>query len=550
MKVDAAGLVAAAKRLITAVEGLGESSGVPHPPLGADPASVGAAGRLTTVGAEVSAALVAHVSALVASVEHLTGAAFTYLDADERNAAAIAALDGRMAGGATLAGSAPPAPPIPADVRAPMPPPAGMVPEAISVAAHSGTPGGGEAFISAWAQAAGEARDGAAAIRSAVAYLPETLNGPWSTPAVSRHLLFFADGLDHYADRAHKLASQAKAYAANHSQALEDIPTPQQFTAADNRIQTIAYANTASGGKWAVPLANAVAERSQLDERALRGYTGYHERTDAVTAGDDDHPGTIGQGLPADPAVGAGSGQPDPSAEALSPETGGELASMLPQLMPALLGAAGGLVGGVIGAVTKVPGSLMQAGTQGLGAATQGLSGLAQPKMDAPDPGTGKPNPNSGDSGDPNGAGDGGDAPTTPAGGDGVPELGVAPSTGGPPTPAIAPVGATEGPGPAPASSGSAGMAPMGMPMGGLGGAPGGGGPGGKAEVGRQRKIQPREIPHTEDVTGRVDTNRLLVAAAASHRDRNPEPPNDDNPPDAAAPIVRRLVTRRPKEPS
>ena len=62
-------------------------------------------------------------------------------------------------------------------------------------------------------------------------------------------------------------------------------------------------------------------------------------------------------------------------------------------------------------------------------------------------------------------------------------------------------------------------------------------------------KIEPREIPHTEDVTGRVDTSRLSAAAAANHRDRNPEPPNDDNPPQPAAPIVRRLVTRAPKEP-
>jgi hypothetical protein len=95
-------------------------------------------------------------------------------------------------------------------------------------------------------------------------------------------------------------------------------------------------------------------------------------------------------------------------------------------------------------------------------------------------------------------------------------------------------------------------MTPMGMPMGGLGGAPGGGagGPEGKGEAGRKRKVVVPDIPHTEDVTGRVDTNRLSAAAAASHRDRSPEPPNDDDPPDSGAPIVRRLVTRAPTEPS
>ena len=89
----------------------------------------------------------------------------------------------------------------------------------------------------------------------------------------------------------------------------------------------------------------------------------------------------------------------------------------------------------------------------------------------------------------------------------------------------------------------------MGMPMGGLGGAPGGGA-GGKTEDGRRRKVVVPEIPHTEDVTGRVDTSRLSAAAAASDRDRSREPPPDDNPPDPAAPIVRRLVSRAPQEPS
>lgn len=549
MKVDAPGLVAAAQGLVTAVAGLGGSE-VPHPPLAADPASIGAAGRLTTAGAELTAALSAHVSALVASVEHLTGAAVTYTATDEHNAAAIAALNTGMVGGATVTGSATPAPPIPPDARAPMPPPVGLLPEAISAAVHSGTPGGGEAFTSAWFQVAGAARGAAATIRSTIAHLPETLNGPASTPAVSRHLLSFADGLDTYAARALNLVNQANTHAANQSQALEDIPSPQQFTAAQNRIQTIAYANATSGGKWAAPLASAIADRNRLDEQAVSGYGGYHERTDTATAGDD--AGTGGQGQPgdragADPSTADGAGALDPNVEAMSPESAGEMASMLPQLMPAVLGAVGGLAGGVMGAVTKMPASVIQAGTQALGGAIQGLSGLAPPQADSPHAGSGGPSP---DSGDPTGAAGGDEAPTTPAAGAGAPELGVAPSTGAPPTPAFAPVGATEGPGLRPASGGATGTAPMGMPMGmPMGGAPGGGGPAGKDEAGRQSKVVGRDIPHTEDVTGRVDTNRL-AAAAASHRDRDPEAPNDDNPPGPAAPIVRRLVTRTPKEPT
>ena len=64
MKVDAPGLIAAAQRLLAVVEALG-GSGVPHAPLAADPASIGAATRLTTAGEELTAALTAHITALV-----------------------------------------------------------------------------------------------------------------------------------------------------------------------------------------------------------------------------------------------------------------------------------------------------------------------------------------------------------------------------------------------------------------------------------------------------------------------------------------------------
>jgi hypothetical protein len=86
-------------------------------------------------------------------------------------------------------------------------------------------------------------------------------------------------------------------------------------------------------------------------------------------------------------------------------------------------------------------------------------------------------------------------------------------------------------------------MAPLGMPMGG----PGGGGGGGKDAPGPRRKVAVRDIPHTEDITGRVDTNRLSVASAAHRDDR--QPPGDGGPSDdPPGPIVRRLVTRPPKE--
>lgn len=560
MKVDAPGLVAAAQRLLAAVEALG-GSGVPHAPLAADPASIGAATRLTTAGAELTAALTAHITALVASIEHLTGTAITFVETDANNAAAIAALNTGGAAAAGVAGSAPPAPPVPPDVRVPIGPPPPMPPEAISVAVHSGSPSGGEPFINAWSQVARATHDASQLIRSAVQQLPDVLEGPVSTPAVSQHLMSFATGLETYGQRAQTLVRQANHHADKQFEVRQAVPTPQQFTSAENRVQTIAFANAASGGKHAAQLAQAVAVKNQLDDQAVTHYPPYHVRTVASTDGED--PGTppteqhtadpTGQDpttpkTPGDPTTsgtddGEGLGGTDPVSD-LAPEQSGGAAGLIPQLLPTLLGAAGGMIGGALGAVTKGPEAALQAGQQAIQAATQGLSGLGQSKMDPPEMGNEPSMPGGGDS-----AGGGGDpAPTTPASGAG--ELSVAPSTGAPPTPAVTPVGAAEGS--SPGGAGSGGGGPMGMPMGGmggLGGAPGGAGAG-KGERDRERKVTVRDIPHTEDVTGRVDTSRLSVAAAATQRDRNPEPPDDDDPPDVGTPVVRRLVTRPPKEPS
>jgi hypothetical protein len=548
MKVDAPGLVAAAQRLLAALEPIAADHGVPHAPLAADPASVGAAQRLTTASTALAAGLTDHVSALVVSLEHLTGIAVVFTETDQQNAAAIATLNPGSAGPAPVIGSAPPPPPIPPDVRPPLPPPAGMMPEALSAATHSGSASAGEPFTAAWTAASGAARDASQHLRSAVAHLPETLDGPASTPAASTHLMAFADGLDHYADRGQALVTQADGYANNLAQARHDIPTPAQHTEAQHRVLSLAQANATSGGRYAVPLANAVSAKNRLNERTIAGYTGYHDNTDTATASDD--PGSDGDplnGATGDPATAGDPTAVGQQADSMSPESSGEIASMLPQMLPTVLGAAGGLVGGIIGAVTKVPETLMQAGTQAIGAATQGLSGLAQPKLDSSDPGANGNGPNPGtDSLGEMGSGAGGDGPTTPAGGDGAPSLAVAPTTGAPPTPAITPVGATGTPAPPSASMSGMPMAPMGG-MGPMAGSPGTASGDKEGPGGNPRKVTSRDIPHTEDVTGRTDTNRLAAAAR-----RDPRPPHDDDapPPDSTAPVVRRLTTRPPKEPT
>jgi hypothetical protein len=498
----------------------------------------------------LSAALSAHVLALIASLEHLAGTAMTFLETDAANAAAIATLNAAAGGAAPVAGSAPPAPPIPPDLRAPLPPAVALPPEVISAGVHSGSSSNGEGFITGWQQTASAARDASSQIRLAAAQLPDVLDGPASTPAVTSHLVSYANGLETYAERAAGLARQAGNHAEQHSMARQGIPTPQTMTSAQNRVVTLANANIASGGRYQAALTSAISDKNQLDQQAISNFGDYSAKTESTTGSDDPGDGqqntpTPAPGQPADPtkpgtANGGPAADPDGSSPLGDADGGGSMGEMMPQMMGEMLSTVSGMMGGVMGGVMKAPEAALQAGSQALGSLTKGLGGT--PKMDLPKLADAHP----GGLGDPGGAGGGGD-PTVPASGGGAPDLGVAPTTGGPPTPIVAPAGATEPVSPAGGSGG--GMGSMGMPMGGmggLGGAPGGGGAG---DPQSDRKVQTRNVPHTEDVTGRVDTNRLSAASSASRRERSPRPPDDDgddSPPET--PVVRRLVTRRPEE--
>lgn len=495
-----------------------------------------------------------HIAGLVTSLEVLTGIAVGFTVADETSAKGLATLNPTGAA-ATPAGFAPPAPPIPPDVRVPIPPPAAPMPEALSAAVHAGDPSAGQPFIEAWNSVSTTAKDTADAVRFAAANLPETLDAPMSTHAVTAHLNKYADGLQTYGDRASGLAQQAAAHADNYMQARQSIPSPQVFSQAKTNISNLQRANAASGGRYAGPLMQALADKGKLDQHAVTGYGTYHAATEADTAGDPAD--AADSGAPAragDPATGelGADGLPvDPPKAAASPEDAGQMASMLPQMIPTVLGAAGGLAGGLLGSLTKVPETLMQAGTQAASAAAQGLGQLGQ-KMDSPTDSPNPSDPNMG-AGDPSGdMGGGGDPSTSPAGGEGTPGLSVAPSTGAPPTPAFTPAGAVDG---SPVSgSGGGGLSGMpmgGMPIGGIGG-PGGKG-GNEGQAGRRRRLVTQNIANTEDVTGRTDTNRLAAASASTNTGPGPGPDPDppENPP-AQTPrgtVIRQIKTRPPKDP-
>ena len=550
MKVDPTGLASAAQRIADALAEL--AAGDPaHPALGADPAAVGAATRLSTAASTLVAVLAEQALGLAATAAQLVNVTTGFVATDEANAALIATL--RTAGaGPAVVGWAPPSPPMPPDVRPPLVPPPPAPGEAFATAVHSGDPGAGETFISAWTRVATTAEDAADVVRLAAERLPDHWDSPVATSTVRAHLLQYADALDSSGSRARTLVTQANRHVEQNVQARSDIPAPQRFAAVRRQIEVVSAANVKSGGAYAIQLAQLQAERTALDTQAVEGYGTYHAVTDATTVGEPGAEAPPGApGVPGvDPAVAAEGREPglpgkDEAAGALSPDKAKELASMLPQLIPAVLGA----VGGALGSIGKAPEGLMQPLTQAMGAATQSMSGMMKPAVDkmSADKSRFEGLDDIGGSGGEGlgGGGAGGGGATVPAGGGPVSTPpSVMPTTGPPPTPPTMPTGGL--PAPAAPASGPSGMMPMGMPMGGLaGGAPGAGG--GQEPAARPKTVVVPPTPHTESVTGKVSADRIAVSATA-REGAEPEPPSDDPPPQSPKPVVRRITSATPKD--
>ncbi|MDT5044775.1 MAG: hypothetical protein QOG75_628 [Mycobacterium sp.] len=538
IQVDPSGLAAAAQRIADVLAEL--IGGDPaHPPLGADPASAGAAARLSTAGASLVTVIGQQTLGLAVTAAQLLNVSTTFELQDLYNKSGLESLG--VPDAVAVTGWAPPSPPIPPDIRPPLVPPPPLPGEALSAAVHSGDPSSGAAFISAWRQLVSTLEGAADTVRAVAGQLPEAWDSPVSTDAVRDHLYRYAQAFDTSASRAHTLAWQADRHGEQNAQARNDIPSPQQFADLRQRIQTVSAANIASGGKYAAQLSGLLGEKTALDTTAAQGYSAFHTETDATTAGDGE--GTDGvagaDGVPGDP--GAGGSDPRQSGkgagEGVSPDKAGQLASMLPQLIPTLLGAAGGLVGGLM----KAPETLMQAGSQMAGQVSQQLGGLIKQGLDGDklekasrslDTGLG--------TGKSHGAGGGGG--TMPAGGGPVSTPpAVTPTTGPPPHLPSMPSGGL--PQPVSPAGGSSGMTPMGMPMGGMAGAghgAGAGGQGGQEPPQRTKKVVTPPEPHTESVTGKVNADRIARSAAAPDG-RGPEPP-DDEPPQSPRPVVRRIT--------
>ena len=545
MKVDVPGLVAAAQKLLglaTSAQGLLAEMA----PLAADPTSGGAAARLDMASMQLWGAACAQAYSLHRAAGHLIMIAQQFGTQEELNAAGLNVL---LPGAAVMDDMAlatlEPVPPIPPDVRVPVPPGTPLSGEGFSQLVHDGSADRGIPF-STTATNNGTAIDTAATtVREVAALVPELWESPVGTAALAARLNEHVTALNTISDRWFELAGQARRHADDYSQTVAATPKPEEFKDVDDAL---AKARAAEDHISASKLS---FQRGQLEQRAIAEAARYAGVTETSTspkgAGTPQAPGggASGGGVPAGAGAGSapqGAGVPQQAqlttAGAAEAGQAGEGAGQLAQMLPSALGAIGGIAGGMAGMAGQVPQALMQTG-QGLAqAATQGMSGLASKKATDAELSkyAGGLNPDEVAKAEGGGAagGGGGAGDTHPAGALGPP---VTPSTSH--TPPTMPAGAAPPPRtPAPAGGSAMGGMPMGMPMGGM--MPHGqGGDAGADRVPADKKVVTPPQPHTEPVTGKV-SDRTAAAAEASRTRADSDADDDDPPP--RGPVLRRIT--------
>ncbi len=543
MKVDVAGLVAAAQKLLglaTSAQGLLPEAA----PLAADPTSGGAAARLDAASLQLWGAASAQAYALHTAAVHLIMIAAKFGGQEEINAAGLTMLvvPSMAADDATL-GTLAPVPPIPPDVRTPLPPAPPLTGEVFSQQVNSGSADKGVGFSTTATNNGMGIDEAATTVREVAASVPEMWDSPVGTASLAGRLNEHVSALNTIADRWFELGEQARKHADDYSQTVSATPKPREFKDAEDKLNRARAANDPIG------VSQSLTERGQLEQRALAEAGRYVGVTETTTSpkgmGAPQTPGAGGPGGGGFPAgAGAGTraaGAPEQAqlAKAGAAEAGqagqaGEEAGQLAQMLPSALGAIGGLAGGMAGMAGQIPQALMQTGQGLVQTATQGLSGLASKKPTdaelAKSVGELKPDERSKSNAGGGAGGGGGD--THPAGALGPP---VTPSTShSAPT---MPAGAAAPPAPSPAGGSAMGAMPMGMPMGGLmphGGH--GGDTGGKVPADKKVVVPPQ--PHTEPVTGKVSDRTAAAAKASRTRAESDDP--DDEPP--RGPVLRRIT--------
>lgn len=546
MKVDVAGLVAAAQKLLglaTSAQGLLAETA----PLAPDPTSVGAAARLEQAALQLWGSACQHAYSMHKAAVHLIMIAAKFGGQEELNKAGLTMLvPPSIAADVGTLSTLEPVPPIAPDVRIPLPPMAANVSgEAFSQQVTAGSAAIGVGFSNTAINNGIAADTAAITVREVAAAVPDLWDSPEGTAALAGRLAEHATALNTIADRWQELGDQARRHADDYSQTVSTVPKPQEFK------ENEAALRQAQAAKDPIAVSQLLQQRGMLEQRAIaeaQRYAGITETSTSPTGA----PTAPGPGVPGGGGVptGAGGGasaaraaaEPAQLAKTGAAEAGqagqaGDAAGQLAQLLPSVLGAVGGLAGGAAGMVGQVPQALMQSG-QGLAqAATQGLSGLASKTPTdgelTKSAGSYRPDELAQAEGG-GGAGGGGGGATHPAGALGPP---VTPSTSH--TAPTMPAGGSAPPStPTPTGGSAMGAMPMGMaPLAGMmHGAQGSDNQGDKVAADKKVVVPPQ--PHTEPVTGKV-ADRTVAAAEAS-RAKAEADDSGDNP--ARGPVLRRIT--------
>ncbi len=535
MKVDVAGLVAAAQKLqglAASVQGMLAVTA----PLASDPTSGGAAARLDMASTQLWGAAFAQAASLQKAAAHLIMIAQKFGTQEELNAAGLnVLLPGAAAMDETALATLEPVPLIPPDVRVPLPPGTPLSGEGFSTLVHNGSAERGVSF-STTATNNGTGIDTAAtAVREVAALVPELWESPVGTAALAGRLNEYVTAMNTISDRWFELAGQARRHADDYSQTVAATPKPQEFTDAHNAFDRATDP---------VSKSQAGAALGRLESRAAAEAVRYAGVTEASTSPAGMAPpqtpgaGAAGAaGVPAGAGAGAGQAAGAPAqaqlaktaaAEAGQAGQAGEGAGQLAQMLPSALGAIGGMAGGMAGMAGQVPQALMQTG-QGLAqAATQGMSGLASKKSTDAELSTYASDLDPAElakaQGGAGAGGGGGGGDTHPAGALGPP---VTPSTSH--TPPTMPAGAAPPPTtPAPAGGSAMGGMPMGMPMSGMmphgQGGDGAARPGARGQEGGHAAAAAHRAGHREGLRSHCGSGRSIPHPRRLRRRRRRRP--------------------------
>jgi len=283
LQVNPDGLLSTAARIVSAADQGAVPSGLTVTPPASDPISIAVSetfqARLVGITAYSS-----HAAAITAvRGQMVTVSATTYIEQEGLNKAS---LSGGGAGGGTAA--APPAvpqlqaPTIPEVALPAIPAPPGTGKE-IAHLIHGGP---GPEGLHSTAQ---QMRTHAAELRTISTSLrghAEQLSSDWPSESgekAATRVSELASWYDRHAEHATDAAASMDRYGRSFAQAKAQIPTPQQFQQAENRLQTAAAANAnpANMGRYAPAVAKFQTELAGLHTQAMAGWA------DLVRSGGD-----------------------------------------------------------------------------------------------------------------------------------------------------------------------------------------------------------------------------------------------------------------------